>query len=179
MEVFTTACDTYATMCGHIFHNICLNRWFDRGEGSCPSCRNPCRLNTPTSGIHKVYLQFDPDYEPRLKKLSEEVAVLKMQLKNAERRAAAARDGVADEEDEFDLDVIRAENAGLMAENETLHKIVELTEADLKEKREIIYAMNSILDDLEHAAAANPQAPSINRGASTSGVSSIYSLLFK
>lgn len=169
MEMFTTSCDTYVTVCGHIFHNICLNRWFERDQVSCPSCRNPCRhTSTITTGIHKVYLQFDPDYEPKIKKLSDENAVLKMQLRSAEQRLAAAAAGVAPEEDEFNLDVIRAENNGLMAENETLHKIIELTEADLKEKKEIIQAMNSILDELEHAAAANPPAPIINRAASAS-----------
>lgn len=152
MENFTSSCDTYVTVCGHIFHNTCLNSWMDRGEASCPSCRNPCRHATVSTGIHKIYFQFDPDYEPKIKKLTDEIAVLKMQLRNAQQRRVPNNDS-DDEEHEFDLDVAKAENMQLMEENETLHKIIDLTEADLKEKREIIYAMNTILDELEQNAA--------------------------
>lgn len=171
MDTFTTTCDTYSTLCGHIFHNNCLNVWFQRREPTCPTCRNYCQQSVNNTGIHKVYLPFDPDYQPRVNKLTTEISDLKAQLENAERRAAdaiAAAQQVnpqyMDSEEEFDLDVLRAENSGLMAENETLHKIIELTEADVKDKKEIIYAFNSILDDIENAQEnENRQVTNVHR----------------
>ena len=51
LERFTPNCDISSTMCGHIFHTICIKTWIKKGHKSCPQCRQHC---TPRK-IHKIY----------------------------------------------------------------------------------------------------------------------------
>ncbi|KAL5291530.1 hypothetical protein ACFFRR_010753 [Megaselia abdita] len=149
MEIFAEDCVAYVTFCGHIFHSNCLSRSLN-SSSNCPTCRKPCGRSTITTsvGYHRIYLSFDSEYEPKIKRLTDEVASLKLQLSNAEQRGAALAVN-RDSYTELELDVAKVENLSLMEENEALHRIIILAEADLKEKKEIITAMNSILDDLE------------------------------
>jgi len=44
--------DVVATSCGHVFHQCCLTRWFERvGDRSCPTCRQI----VPPNGLLQIY----------------------------------------------------------------------------------------------------------------------------
>jgi len=51
LECFTPSSNVSTTPCGHIFHTICINKWFQSNQ-NCPHCRNSFESND----IRKVYL---------------------------------------------------------------------------------------------------------------------------
>ena len=170
MDAFTSQCEVFSTTCGHIFHNNCLNTWLGRGEETCPSCRHLCyHQNSSTPNTHKVFLHFEGEFDGRRSQLETEIATLKRQLVAA-RAQARIGDLDADEELQIELDMSREESLKLMDENEILHKLLELNEADIKEKQSIIYAMNDVLEEVEQTNRANPSRPVVR---STSNISSV------
>lgn len=98
----------------------------------------------------KLFIQFDPEYEPNVKKLTDEVVLLRAKLRDSERK----RDVTSAEniDNKFELDVAKAKNIGLTAEIEILHKRLELMKVE--------QTMNSTLKDQNES--------SISRGASNS-----------
>lgn len=53
MDGLNTKYSTVSTSCGHIFHEKCINEWFD-SSASCPKCRKIIGRYK----IHKIFLDF-------------------------------------------------------------------------------------------------------------------------
>ena len=39
LESFTARSDISTTMCGHVFHTGCIEKWQQNGKNQCPQCR--------------------------------------------------------------------------------------------------------------------------------------------
>ena len=46
--------NTCVTNCHHRYCVDCLNRWFDRGQSSCPMCRGNVRYITHDNQSHRI-----------------------------------------------------------------------------------------------------------------------------
>jgi len=51
LECFNPRSEVSSTPCGHLFHTICIKKWFQNNQKNCPQCRNPFELNE----THKIY----------------------------------------------------------------------------------------------------------------------------
>lgn len=56
-EEFTSSSDIESLLCGHIFHEECLNNWFQtKGSHNCPNCRKTFEKDVPHR--HRLYVHF-------------------------------------------------------------------------------------------------------------------------
>ena len=50
-EIFTLNSKTSSTVCGHVFHKMCISKWLE-DQSSCPRCRSDCNK----SQLRRVYI---------------------------------------------------------------------------------------------------------------------------
>ena len=50
-EIFTLNSKTSSTVCGHVFHKMCISKWLE-DQNSCPRCRSDCNKNQ----LRRVYI---------------------------------------------------------------------------------------------------------------------------
>ncbi|XP_043503286.1 E3 ubiquitin-protein ligase TRAIP-like isoform X2 [Polistes fuscatus] len=53
IDLLVPSDDVFYTLCGHIFHFMCLVKWLERSK-TCPQCRE----KTDKSKIHRIYFNF-------------------------------------------------------------------------------------------------------------------------
>ena len=44
LESFTLTSDIYTTLCGHVFHYKCIQKWLESGNQHCSTCRQDCSI---------------------------------------------------------------------------------------------------------------------------------------
>jgi len=51
LECFYPSSEVSSKPCGHLFHTVCIKRWFQNDQHNCPQCRNSFQLKE----IHRIY----------------------------------------------------------------------------------------------------------------------------
>jgi len=72
-----------STPCGHLFHTVCIKRWFQNDQHNCPQCRNSFQLKE----IHRIYFseaQIDEEENDSAQSLLEKVFDIALTSDNAD-----------------------------------------------------------------------------------------------
>ena len=59
LNPFLLNCDISATLCGHVFHTNCIEKWLQMGNKTCPQCREFCSIS------FKLYLSATENVKKR------------------------------------------------------------------------------------------------------------------
>ena len=59
LNPFLLNCDISATLCGHVFHTNCIDKWLQMGNKTCPQCREECSIS------FKLYLSATENVKKR------------------------------------------------------------------------------------------------------------------
>ena len=110
LESFTSRSNISAIPCGHVFHTICIENWFNNNKNCCSQCRTKCTRDQ----ITKLYFSEATSEDNLITDLEEENLKLKEDTNESQRQ------------------VLKLEEEKLKLEQENL----KLKEEKLKEKRE-------------------------------------------
>lgn len=134
MDLFDTALSNSVTNCGHVFHERCLNDWWQNHDASksCPSCRGPANGNSS-----RIYLQFDPDYEARVENLQVELDSVRTQLSDSK-----AKSDSSSQELKFQIDILEAENQKLIEEGVELASLQSAYEESNAQNAEVRFLLD-------------------------------------
>ncbi|XP_038683261.1 uncharacterized protein LOC119983643 [Tripterygium wilfordii] len=140
------------SICGHVFHELCLQQWFEYSSSakrcSCPVCKQTCS----TSNAARLYFQSlgDQNDSTMLHKRidgEEDPEVLREQLKRLEAKASALTSTLEHQEKG-----LKEVNEELCIYKENLMKEVTLRNEAVKQKAYIQKLLNSKSEDLEKMA---------------------------
>ena len=65
-EIFVPSSEISSTQCGHVFHELCIERWFEQPKETCPTCRKSANMDSSSVNcIHRVYFDIAEPDEPK------------------------------------------------------------------------------------------------------------------